>query len=296
MIYIRVKFVTAIIYIAGFITSMCRFRYFYIISSLFSRLAPYGVNYSMNFKDGINYLFPLRNSYWNRCIFTHFQCEPEVFYLLLKLRGLNFSFLDLGATFGYWSLIASDPMIGAKYVLAIEPDSANYEVLKLNCKKNGNRFEFIRDFVNRHSGKSIFIEQNQESLLNDVDMIRENERGTGLYKIDFDDIMLRAQEKVKGISVIKLDANRIEFNNIINLIRDTEYPVVWVYKESKSDKIFRLSLHFLRSEYLVFAYIDNYFREIEDFHNIHKGWGGEFRENNFIAVPKKYSHLALTLS
>ncbi len=61
--------------------------------------------------------------------------------------GVDYTLIDCGANFGYWSVLISSAPYGSHKAIAIEPSSQNFAKLQNNAEINGNRFEVdeVRD-------------------------------------------------------------------------------------------------------------------------------------------------------
>ena len=110
-----------------------------------SRLA--GKTATMVFEDGSRFAFPLDDAYWNRLAAAAFAYEPEIAWVLRKCAALDYTFIDAGANFGFWSVIASSRAFGSKRVLAIEASAETFAVLQRNCAANGGRFETFKNAI-----------------------------------------------------------------------------------------------------------------------------------------------------
>ena len=132
-----------LIYLSGFLTSFISFRGNYRFNSIIS----YFVNKKKIKKIKLNsdtyFNFILKDPYYNRLIYPKFKYEPEIEFILKKLKKLNYLFVDVGANFGYWSLLVSSKEFNKKKVIAIEPLRSNFNFLKKNLLDNNNRFEIL---------------------------------------------------------------------------------------------------------------------------------------------------------
>ena len=54
---------------------------------------------------------------------------------------VDYTLLDCGANYGYWSVLVSSKPFGSHKAIAIEPSGQNYPKLANNARVNGNRFE-----------------------------------------------------------------------------------------------------------------------------------------------------------
>ena len=57
---------------------------------------------------------------------------------------VDYTLLDCGANYGYWSVLVSSKPYGSHKAIAIEPSSQNFAKLANNAEINGNRFEAMK--------------------------------------------------------------------------------------------------------------------------------------------------------
>lgn len=116
----------------------------------------------------------LRDGYWINLLFSGFEYEPEVAFILSHiLREPSACFLDCGANIGYWSIISSEIISRPGRVWAIEASPTMFKRLFENCELNDSRFECLPFAVwssdgeileivthdQRHAGSSVVSRQ-----------------------------------------------------------------------------------------------------------------------------------------
>ena len=75
----------------GFITSYFNFKFFYNLNKIISFLFQKKIaNIKLN--SDSNFSFILKDPYYNRLIYTKYKYEPEIEFLLQKLKYINFIF------------------------------------------------------------------------------------------------------------------------------------------------------------------------------------------------------------
>ena len=143
-----------LIALAGFTSLLFNHRGFWRISRYLGRLVPrqYAV---LTISRDSRFRINLSDPYWNRLISKSYNYEGEVSSILYMLRNVDYLFLDCGANFGYWSVLASSEALGAKPVVAVEPWTANFRELEHNQSLNGYRFSALQYAISSHSGKEI---------------------------------------------------------------------------------------------------------------------------------------------
>ena len=133
---------SAILKGSGFIVALTGSRGSSRISRLVSPYLKDGID-SIKTEDGV-FMFGARDVYWNRLLMIGFSYEPEIRNILHAIRKVDYSFIDGGANFGYWSVLVSGPKLGSKKVLAIEASAETFAMLKRNQEANGERFQILQ--------------------------------------------------------------------------------------------------------------------------------------------------------
>ena len=90
------------------------------------------------------YRIRLADPYWNRLIGRPYVYEPELESLCRRLTDIDYTFIDGGANFGYWSVLLTSADFGNKSVVAVEPAERTFEILSENNRLNGNRFAVVQ--------------------------------------------------------------------------------------------------------------------------------------------------------
>ena len=90
------------------------------------------------------FAFPYGDGYWSKLLNRSFKYEDELELLFRDSADVDYTLLDCGANYGYWSVLVSSEPFGSHKAIAIEPSSQNFAKLANNAKINGNRFEVMR--------------------------------------------------------------------------------------------------------------------------------------------------------
>ena len=88
--------------------------------------------------------FPYGDGYWSKLLNRSFSYEDELELLFRHSVGIDYTLIDCGANYGYWSVLISSAPYGSHKAIAIEPSSQNFAKLKNNAEINGNRFEVMK--------------------------------------------------------------------------------------------------------------------------------------------------------
>jgi FkbM family methyltransferase len=112
----------------------------------------------VHFADGSSLYFRLDDIYWNSLIRQpNIEYEPEIRALLLRLKDIDYMFIDCGANIGYWSVLVTSEMLGCKRAIAIEASRETIAILQQNCNANGQRFEIRCNALSEYDGCRLFI-------------------------------------------------------------------------------------------------------------------------------------------
>jgi FkbM family methyltransferase len=88
--------------------------------------------------------FPYGDGYWSKLLNRSYSYEDELELLFRDSVGVDYTFIDCGANFGYWSVLVSSAPYGSHQAIAIEPSSQNFVKLRNNAAINGNRFDVLK--------------------------------------------------------------------------------------------------------------------------------------------------------
>lgn len=111
----------------------------------------------MRIGDDSLFRFQLGDPYWNRLLVKTFSYEEELAIVLSRTNDLDFAFVDCGANFGYWSVLASGAEAGAHTVLAIEASPQTFPSLRENCRLNNHRFTIVNAGVSSETGATVEV-------------------------------------------------------------------------------------------------------------------------------------------
>ena len=77
---------------------------------------------------------------------------------------VDYTLLDCGANYGYWSVLVSSAPLGSHKAIAIEPSSQNFPKLKNNAEINGNRFELMKCAIGAAQGHRAAVRHQARGL------------------------------------------------------------------------------------------------------------------------------------
>ena len=86
------------------------------------------------------------------CSTAPISYEDELELLFADSIDVDYTLLDCGANYGYWSVLVSSKPFGSHKAIAIEPSGQNFPKLANNARVNGNRFETMKCAIGASRG------------------------------------------------------------------------------------------------------------------------------------------------
>ena len=204
--------INKLIYLSGFITRYINFKYFYNFNEIITLFVSKKKIVKIKLNSDTYFSFFLKDPYYNRLIYPKFKYEPEIEFLLKKLRDIDFLFLDAGANYGYWSLLASSKKFNKKKAIALEPLKSNYNFLYKNKLDNKNRFKSLNLGVGEKKKYTKIYYSDQNSNVVYASIYKDNNKKLISEKIKIDKIdNILSKRKEKNL-VIKIDIEGNEIN------------------------------------------------------------------------------------
>src|ERR1043165_1020135 len=108
--------------------------------------------------------FPYGAVYWSKLLNRSYRYEDELELLFRGSADVDYTLLDCGANFGYWSVLVSSGPYGSHKAIAIEPSSQNFAKLANNAAINGNRFELMKCAIGAAPGTARLSGTKHEAL------------------------------------------------------------------------------------------------------------------------------------
>lgn len=102
--------------------------------------------------DGAVFSFPYGDGYWSKLLNRTFKYEDDLEQLLRDSSDIDYTLIDCGANYGYWSVLVSSPRFGAHKAVAIEPSSKNFARLTHNDRINCGRFKAVHAAIGETEG------------------------------------------------------------------------------------------------------------------------------------------------
>jgi FkbM family methyltransferase len=155
--------------------------------------------------------FPYGDGYWSKLLNRAYHYEGELELLFRGAAGVDYTLLDCGANYGYWSVLVSSAPFGSHKAIAIEPSSQNFAKLANNAGVNGNRFEVMRCAIGAARGTARLSGTKHEAF-----SIAGNANGGGedVAVVALDNLLDDGRISPDGKYLIKLDVEGVEIEAI----------------------------------------------------------------------------------
>jgi len=152
------------------------------------------------------FAFPYGDGYWSKLLNRTFCYENELELLFQDSVNVDYTLLDCGANYGYWSVLVSSAPYGSHKAIAIEPSSQNFAKLANNAKINGNRFEVMKCAIGAARGTARLSGTKHEAL----SIAGGNANGEEVPVIALDNLLDDGKVVPSGKFLIKLDVEGVE--------------------------------------------------------------------------------------
>jgi FkbM family methyltransferase len=210
---LRNRLVLHLMDLSGWLTGAICHRGFYNLTRYIGMLSPQNSKVRLRLNADSVYELTIADPYWNRLIHDSFRYEPEIFHFFDLLKGRRFSFVDGGANWGFWSVLASSASYGSVETVAYEPMPKTFEFLQDNAKLNANRFSVEPFAIAGQAMSNVPMTASAEAELSAVGAsLCDNmeARGDAIFvdALAIDDVLGRLQSGAPA--VIKLDLEGLE--------------------------------------------------------------------------------------
>jgi FkbM family methyltransferase len=186
--------------------------------------------------------FPYGDGYWSKLLDRSFSYEDELEFLFKGSVDVDYTLIDCGANFGYWSVLISSAPYGAHRAIAIEPSSQNFARLKINAEINGGRFEVMKCAIGAARGTARLSGTKHEAFSIAGD---PGSTGEDVPLIALDDLFDDGKISPDGKYLIKLDVEGVEIEAIKGGTRLLQGDSVLLCEEHGSDPDHTVSRYIL---------------------------------------------------
>ncbi len=217
-------------------------------------------NIAIKLNSDATYEFPYGDGYWSKLLNRSFRYEDELELLFKDSVGVDYTLIDCGANFGYWSVLISSRPYGSHKAIAIEPSSQNFSKLANNAKINGNRFEVMKCAIGAARGTARLSGTKHEafSIAGDA-----NSGGEEVPVIALDNLLDDGKVSPGGKYLIKLDVEGVEIEAIKGGKRLLQGDSVILCEEHGNDPNHTVSRYILEQTPLMLIVYDPHLNRLE---------------------------------
>lgn len=204
-----------------------------------SAVAPGDIAIRLN-SDAV-FSMPFADGYWSRLLNRRYVYEAEIETFLRGVSDVDYVFVDGGANFGYWSVLASSRPFGAHDALAIEASAPNVSRLEFNSRLNGCRFRCIHAAIGGAPGGFVRITGDRHEAFGtaragDPDAVRT---------VSLDGLMTEGAIEPARPVVVKLDVEGVEIEALRGAELLSAGDAVFICEEHGADRRHLVSRHLM---------------------------------------------------
>ena len=168
-------------------------------------------NIAIKLNEDATFEFPYGDGYWSKLLNRSYRYEDELELLFRHSADIDYTLLDCGANYGYWSVLVTSRPFGPHRAIAIEPSSDNFAKLANNAHVNGNRFETMKCAIGATKGTARLSGTKHEAF-----SIAGSTNGGGeeVPVLALDDLLDDGKIAPGGKYLIKLDVEGVEIDAI----------------------------------------------------------------------------------
>jgi FkbM family methyltransferase len=206
------------------------------------------------------FAFPYGDGYWSKLLNRSYSYEDELEVLVRDSADVDYTLIDCGANFGYWSVLVSSAPYGSHKAIAIEPSSQNFAKLERNAAINGNRFDVMKCAIGASRGTARLSGTKHEAL-----SIAGNANGGGeeVPVIALDNLLDDGRISAGGKYLVKLDVEGVEIEAIKGGTRLLQGDSVLLCEEHGNDRNHTVSRYILEQTPLKLIVYDPRSRRLE---------------------------------
>jgi FkbM family methyltransferase len=150
--------------------------------------------------------FPYGDGYWSKLLNRTYHYEDELELLFKDSADVDYTLLDCGANYGYWSVLVSSKPFGSHKAIAIEPSGQNFPKLANNARINGGRFEAMKCAIGASRGTARLSGTKHEAF----SIAGDQSDGEEVPVIALDNLLDDGKVAPGGKYLIKLDVEGVE--------------------------------------------------------------------------------------
>ena len=185
--------------------------------------------------------FPYGDGYWSKLLNRSYNYEDELELLFADSIDVDYTLLDCGANYGYWSVLVSSRPFGSHKAIAIEPSGQNFPKLANNARINGNRFEAMKCAIGAARGTARLSGTKHEAF----SIAGDQSGGEEVPVLALDNLLDDGKIAPGGKYLIKLDVEGVEIEAMKGGTRLMQGDSVLLCEEHGNDPAHTVSRYIL---------------------------------------------------
>jgi FkbM family methyltransferase len=185
--------------------------------------------------------FPYGDGYWSKLLNRTYHYEDELELLFKDSADVDYTLLDCGANYGYWSVLVSSKPFGSHKAIAIEPSGQNFPKLANNARINGNRFEALKCAIGSARGTARLSGTKHEAF----SIAGDQSDGEEVPVLALDNLLDDGKVAPGGKYLIKLDVEGVEIEAMKGGARLMQGDSVLLCEEHGNDPAHTVSRYIL---------------------------------------------------
>jgi FkbM family methyltransferase len=198
-------------------------------------------NIAVRFNEDAVFEFPYGDGYWSKLLNRAYHYEDELELLFKDSADVDYTLIDCGANYGYWSVLVSSKPFGSQKAIAIEPSGENFPKLANNADINGNRFETMKCAIGAGRGTAKLSGTKHEAF----SIAGDQTDGEEVPVIALDNLLDDGKIALDGKFLIKLDVEGVEIEAMKGGVRLMQGDSVLLCEEHGSDRKHTVSRYIL---------------------------------------------------
>ena len=198
-------------------------------------------NIAIKLNSDATFEFPYGDGYWSKLLDRSYHYEDELELLFRHSADVDYTFIDCGANYGYWSVLVSSAPFGSHKAIAIEPAAQNFPKLVNNADINGNRFETMKCAIGATRGTARLSGTKHEAF----SIAGDQGSGEEVPVIALDNLIDDGMVSASGKYLIKLDVEGVEIEAIKGGTRLLQTDSVILCEEHGNDPRHTVSRYIL---------------------------------------------------
>jgi FkbM family methyltransferase len=163
-------------------------------------------NIAIKLNPDATFEFPYGDGYWSKLLNRSYHYEDELELLFRHSADVDYTLIDCGANYGYWSVLVSSGPFGSHKAIAIEPAAQNFPKLVNNADINGNRFETMKCAIGATRSTARLSGTKHEAF----SIAGDRAGGEEVPVVTLDNLIDDGKVSASGKYLIKLDVEGVE--------------------------------------------------------------------------------------